>query len=114
MIAAFTAVAALLTITLGVDMALVTRTALERGARPARLTAAGICSGLLLWAALSAIGIAAILSASAEIYSVLRLAGAAYLIFLGIQGLCARPGLIESRRRGRRARRSDRGSSPTC
>jgi threonine/homoserine/homoserine lactone efflux protein len=99
-IVAFAAVAAILTITPGVDMALVTRTALERGARPARLTAAGIGSGLLVWAALSAIGVAAILSASAEVYAVLRLAGAAYLIFLGIRGLlrAAGPDRVEAPR----------------
>ena len=100
MIVAFTAVAAVLTVTPGVDMALVTRTALERGPRPARLTAAGICSGLLVWAALSAIGVAAVLSASAEVYTVLRLAGAAYLIFLGVQGLlrAAGPDRVEAPR----------------
>lgn len=87
MIIAFTAVAALLTVTPGVDMALVTRTALERGPRPARFTAAGICSGLLVWAALSAVGVAALLATSAEVYAALRLAGAAYLVWLGIQGL---------------------------
>ena len=87
MILAFTAVAALLTVTPGVDMALVTRTALERGPRAARRTAAGICSGLLVWAALSAVGVAALLAASAEVYTLLRVAGAAYLVFLGVQGL---------------------------
>jgi threonine/homoserine/homoserine lactone efflux protein len=83
----FAAVAALLTVTPGVDMALVTRTALERGPRAARFTAAGICSGLLVWAALSAVGVAALLATSAEVYTVLRLVGAAYLVFLGVQGL---------------------------
>ena len=100
MILAFTAVAALLTITPGVDMALVTRTALERGPRAARFTAAGICSGLLVWAVLSAVGVAALLATSAEVYTVLRLAGAAYLIYLGVQGLlrAAGPDRIEAPR----------------
>jgi threonine/homoserine/homoserine lactone efflux protein len=97
---AFIAVAAVLTLTPGVDMALVTRTALERGPRAARLTAAGICSGLLVWAALSALGVAAVLSASAEVYTVLRLAGAAYLLFLGVQALlrAAGPDRVEAPR----------------
>jgi threonine/homoserine/homoserine lactone efflux protein len=99
-ILAFTAVAALLTITPGVDMALVTRTALERGPRAARHTAAGICTGLLVWAALSAVGVAALLATSAEVYTVLRLAGAAYLIYLGVQGLlrAAGPDHVEAPR----------------
>ncbi len=86
-ILAFTAVAAVLTITPGVDMAVVTRNALELGPGPARRTAAGICTGLLVWAALSAVGVAAVLAASAEAYNVLRFAGAAYLIYLGAQAL---------------------------
>jgi threonine/homoserine/homoserine lactone efflux protein len=96
----FTAVAALLTITPGVDMALVTRTALERGPRAARFTAAGICSGLLVWAALSAVGVAALLATSAEVYAVLRLAGGAYLVYLGVRGLlrAARPEQVEAPR----------------
>jgi threonine/homoserine/homoserine lactone efflux protein len=96
-ILSFTAVAAVLTLTPGVDMALVTRTALERGPRAARFTAAGICAGLLVWAALSAIGVAALLATSAEVYTVLRLAGAAYLLYLGVQGLlrAAGPDRIE-------------------
>jgi threonine/homoserine/homoserine lactone efflux protein len=99
-ILAFTAVAAVLTITPGVDMALVTRMTLERGPRAARFTAAGICSGLLVWAALSAVGVAALLATSAEIYTVLRLAGAAYLVYLGVQGLlrAAGPGPIDAPR----------------
>jgi threonine/homoserine/homoserine lactone efflux protein len=99
-ILAFTAVAALLTITPGVDMALVTRVALERGPRAARFTAAGICSGLLMWAALSAVGVAALLATSAEVYTVLRLAGAAYLVYLGVQGLlrAAGPERVEAPR----------------
>lgn len=86
-IIAFSAVAAVLTITPGVDMAIVTRNAVELGARPARLTAAGICSGLLVWASLSAVGVAALLAASADVYNVLRFAGAAYLSYLGAQAL---------------------------
>jgi threonine/homoserine/homoserine lactone efflux protein len=86
-ILAFSAVAAVLTVTPGVDMAIVTRHALELGSRPARRTAAGICTGLLVWAALSAVGVAALLAASAEAYNVLRFAGAAYLVYLGAQAL---------------------------
>lgn len=84
-LAAFTGVAALLTITPGVDMALVTRTALGEGLRPALRTSAGICSGLLAWGALSAIGVAAVVAASATAFTVLKLAGAAYLVWLGVQ-----------------------------
>jgi threonine/homoserine/homoserine lactone efflux protein len=71
-------------------MALVTRVALAQGKRAAWLTSCGIVSGLLVWGVASAAGISALLSASATLYTILRLAGAAYLIILGVQALIAR------------------------
>jgi RhtB (resistance to homoserine/threonine) family protein len=77
----------LLTIAPGPDMALVTSTALSRGRRAAVRTALGISTGTLIWATLSGFGVAALLAASAEAYSVIRIAGAAYLIYLGLRAL---------------------------
>ena len=74
----------LLTIAPGPDMALVTTTALLRGRGAAIRTALGISTGTLVWATLSGLGVAALLAASAEAYTVVRLAGAAYLGYLGI------------------------------
>ncbi len=87
---AFIGVAAVITITPGVDMALVARVALARGRNAAWLTSCGIVSGLLLWGVASAAGVAALLNTSATLYTILRLAGAAYLIFLGVKALLAR------------------------
>lgn len=70
-------------------MALVTRHALTGGRRTALFASAGITSGLFVWAALSAVGIAALLSASATAFAILKLAGAAYLIYLGGRALWA-------------------------
>ena len=70
-------------------MALVLRNTL-RGGRPAGFrTVAGIAVGLLVWATLSALGVAAVLAASATVFTVLKLAGAAYLVYLGVQSLLA-------------------------
>ena len=83
----FAGVAALVTIAPAADFALVSRRALSAGVRSAVITASGVCSGVLVWGGLSAVGVAALLAASADAYDVLRLAGGAYLVFLGLQAL---------------------------
>jgi threonine/homoserine/homoserine lactone efflux protein len=84
---AFVLVAALLTITPGVDMALVARNVLAGGRAAGIRTSVGICLGLLAWGVVAGLGVAAILASSAAALSILRWAGAAYLIFLGLQAL---------------------------
>ncbi|MFE2155851.1 LysE family translocator [Streptomyces lavendulae] len=90
-LAAATGVLALLTLVPGPDMAIVTRRAVSRGRADGLRTVGGIAAGLLLWGALTVAGLAALLAASAEVYLVVKLAGAAYLCFLGVQSL-RRPG----------------------
>ena len=84
---AFTLAAGLLTITPGLDTALVLRTAAVEGPRRALLAAVGICFGLLTWGLTASIGLGALLAASQVAYKALRLAGACYLIFLGAKML---------------------------
>ena len=87
---AFTLAASLLTLTPGLDTALVLRTAAVEGPRRAVLAAIGILAGCFVWGGLAAFGLGAVLQASSLAFAVLKWAGAAYLVWLGI-GLLLRP-----------------------
>jgi threonine/homoserine/homoserine lactone efflux protein len=82
---AFAVVAAALTVTPGLDTALVLRAALTGSRREAAATAGGIVAGLFVWGAAAAAGISALLTASHLAYDVLRYAGAAYLVGFGVR-----------------------------
>ena len=81
---AFSIAAGLLTLTPGLDTALVLRTAAVEGPRRAWLAAFGICLGTVIWGAMVALGLGALLAASALAFTVLKWAGAAYLVWLGV------------------------------
>jgi len=83
----FIGVVAVIVVLPGPDMALVLQNGLARGRRAAVETAIGINAGLLVWAVAAALGIAALLHASAPAFTVLKLAGAAYLVWLGLRAL---------------------------
>jgi len=83
-LAAFSLAAALLTVSPGLDTALVLHTAAREGAAAAWRAALGIALGCLAWGVLAAAGLSAALLASSTLFATLRLAGAAYLVWLGI------------------------------
>ena len=87
---AFIAAASILTITPGVDTAMVLRSAASGGPRPSAYAAIGIALGCLVWGAAVSIGLGALLAASEVAFTVVKWAGAAYLLYLGIK-LVARP-----------------------
>ncbi len=89
-ILAFVLAASVLTVTPGLDTALVLRTAAVSGARPAWFAGVGVALGCLVWGAAVSVGLGALLAASELAYTIVRWAGAAYLLWLGI-GLIARP-----------------------
>ena len=86
---AFLAISALLAVTPGPDTALVTRNALAGGRRAGALTIAGVSTGLLAWTLAASVGVAALLRASEPAFVALKVAGAAYLAFLGGQAILA-------------------------
>jgi threonine/homoserine/homoserine lactone efflux protein len=83
----FAPVAALLTITPGAGTAMVVRSAARGGRRDALLTTIGNSVGVLAWAGFAAVGIAAVVAASAEAFTVVKLIGAVVLVVLGVQSL---------------------------
>lgn len=80
----FAVVAGLMTLVPGIDTALVLRTAVVQGRGPAFAAAAGISSGLLVWGIAAALGVSALLAASQLAFDLLRWAGAAYVVWLGV------------------------------
>lgn len=83
----FLAAVLVLTLIPGPDMALVLKNGARGGAPAAWWTGLGCCLGISGWAAASAFGLAAILAASATAFTVVKLAGAAYLVYLGAMTL---------------------------
>ncbi|ENM5900714.1 LysE family translocator [Vibrio mimicus] len=77
----------ILTLTPGLDTALVIRNTSRAGFADGCTTSLGICFGLFVHATFSAIGISAILAQSAELFQIVKMIGAAYLIWLGISSL---------------------------
>jgi threonine/homoserine/homoserine lactone efflux protein len=86
---AFVAVSFVVVATPGPDTALTVRNTITGGRRAGVLTAAGVVSGQLVWSVAAGAGVAALLVASEPVFHALRLAGAAYLILLGLQSLVA-------------------------
>jgi threonine/homoserine/homoserine lactone efflux protein len=84
---AFIPASLLLAMIPGADTALVTRNALTLGLRGARWTILGIATGCLMHATASALGLSAILATSARAYETVKLVGAVYLIWIGVQSI---------------------------
>lgn len=81
----FAIVAGLLTMLPGIDTAQVLRSATTGGPRMAYATLAGIMAGVFAWGIAAALGISALLVASKLAYDVVRIAGAMYLLYLGLR-----------------------------
>ncbi|PVZ42464.1 LysE family translocator [Pseudomonas sp. CC120222-01a] len=84
---AFTLAATLLTLTPGLDTALILRTATVEGRKQGMRAALGINAGCLLWGAAVAFGLGALIAVSELAYNILKYCGAGYLAWLGINML---------------------------
>jgi threonine/homoserine/homoserine lactone efflux protein len=86
---AFLAVAALVIVTPGPDTAITIRSTLLGGRRAGVMTAFGVVSGQACWALAASAGVTALLVASEPAFLAVKLAGAAYLVYLGGHALWA-------------------------
>jgi threonine/homoserine/homoserine lactone efflux protein len=93
---AFIGVSAVVICTPGPDTALTIRNSIVGGRRGGILTAGGIAAGQLVWTIATSLGIAGLLQASQPAFTALKIIGAAYLVWLGLQSILAavrgRPG----------------------
>jgi threonine/homoserine/homoserine lactone efflux protein len=95
---AWVALSALLICTPGPDTALIIRNALTAGPRASTMSAVGVGIGILTWAAAATFGVGMLLERSSTAFTVLKLAGAAYLCFLGIRSLVSRQESLAARK----------------
>lgn len=86
---AFVALTVLLSVSPGADDVLVLRSSLRGGVRHGLATVAGVAVGTLAWGVAAAVGLAAVVGRSAPVYEALTLAGAGYLVLLGLVPLVA-------------------------
>ncbi len=85
----FLGVAAIVIVMPGPDTAVVTKNVLLHGRRAGLGTSLGVSTGLMIWTTAAALGIASLLRASAVAFTTLKLVGALYLVYLGIQAFRA-------------------------
>jgi threonine/homoserine/homoserine lactone efflux protein len=88
-LAAFLAVSAVVICTPGQDTALTIRNTLAGGRRGGIATAVGVALGQAVWTVAASAGVVTLLAASEPAFRALKLAGAAYLVYLGVQSLFA-------------------------
>jgi threonine/homoserine/homoserine lactone efflux protein len=95
----FLAISAIVAVTPGVDMALVTKNALLHGRDAARATALGVNLGIFIWTVAAALGLAAVIAASVVAFTAIKVVGAVYLVYLGLRAVLGRhePAVVPAR-----------------
>jgi threonine/homoserine/homoserine lactone efflux protein len=87
----FIAAGILLNLTPGPDVLYIVTHALRRGARAGMVAALGITAGCFVHIAAAALGVSALMAASSTAFTVLKWAGAAYLVYVGVRLLTSKP-----------------------
>ena len=85
----FTVASVLIVLLPGPDSLVVVRGLVRGGRRGGLATAAGVLCGLAVWVAATTLGLSALLRASQAGYDVLKVAGACYLVWMGVRSLLA-------------------------
>jgi threonine/homoserine/homoserine lactone efflux protein len=83
----FTVASVLIALLPGPDSLVVVRGLVRGGRRGGAATATGVLCGLVVWVAATALGLSALLRASEVGYEVLKIAGACYLVYIGVRSL---------------------------
>jgi threonine/homoserine/homoserine lactone efflux protein len=86
----FASIIVVLALTPGPDVIYITTRGMAQGRKAALLSTVGICLGYLVYTGLSALGLSAVLQASALAFDIVRYAGAAYLVYLGIRAFLSK------------------------
>jgi threonine/homoserine/homoserine lactone efflux protein len=93
---AFAIAATLIVLLPGPDTLVVLRNLVRSGRSGAVRTVLGVLTGLTVWVITAALGLSAVLRASHEAYLALRVAGALYLLWLGVQSLRTRSAALDA------------------
>lgn len=93
---AFAVAATLIVLLPGPDTLVVLRNLVRSGRPGAIRTVLGVLTGLTVWVVTASLGLSAVLRASHQAYLALRVAGALYLLWLGIRSLRARSAALDS------------------
>lgn len=91
----FLGAAVLLTLMPGPDILFVIAQSLSQNAKAGISTALGLCTGLLVHITAAVVGISAIVYSSATIFTIVKFAGAAYLLYLAFGAFRAGAGSIQ-------------------
>lgn len=112
---AYVLVATVLIITPGPDTALTIRNALRFGRRAASMSTFGIALGSLAWGIAAVLGVALLLERSATAFTIFKIAGAAYLVFLGLRSILStmRSGITPSPTLPTRGRETEGTGKPS-